>query len=190
MIARTILALLAGAIAASVGAAPATAKDGVAATLSTRVPRNAEPGTRVHVAWTLTYAEGERRGQRFDASGIFVRLASASGASPETAFADDRAQSDGRYAATVVVPKGGIGDVEIGLVGWSSGPTGTRRADILFPITNDPLPGPPRVSSNASGSEASDGDATQWLLFAAVASLVAVSLASVAVSRRRRTSHA
>jgi hypothetical protein len=121
---------------ALVAALPAAGKEGVKATLLTRIPLDASAGARLEVAWRLTYLDHGRR-RPFGAGGVFVRLESAAGASAETGFAS----GNGDYRATVVVPKGGIGDVEIGLQGWTSGPGGTRESDLLFPITNDPLPG-------------------------------------------------
>jgi hypothetical protein len=72
---------------------------------------------------------------------VFVRLLSASGAGAETGYAPSGGYTSGEYTATVVVPKGGIGDVKIGLRGFTSGANGTHNADMLFPIVNDPVPG-------------------------------------------------
>jgi hypothetical protein len=119
-------------------ALPAEGKDGVKATLETSVPPDATAGTRIDLAWTLTYVDEKGRERPFGAGGVFARLVSASGGDDVTEYASgDR----GDYAATLVVPEGGIGDIEIGLAGWQSGKNGTRRADALFPITNDPVPG-------------------------------------------------
>jgi hypothetical protein len=136
---RFALAALAAAAAALVAALPALGKEGVKATLLTRIPLDAPAGTRLDVAWTLTYPDHGRR-RPFGAGGVFIRLRSAAGASAGTGFAG----GDGTYRATVVVPKGGIGDVQIGLQGWTSGPSGTHESNLLFPITNDPLPGAAR----------------------------------------------
>jgi hypothetical protein len=114
---------------------PAVGKEGVKATLRTSIPLNASAGTRLKVTWTLTYADGKRR-RPFGANGVFVRLLSASGARAETGVAPTGTHAGGSYSATVVVPKGGIGDVEIGLHGFMNG----RPGDMLFPITNDPVP--------------------------------------------------
>ena len=108
------------------------------ATLRTPLLIDAPAGAHLRVAWTLTYLDENGRRRPFGAGGVFVRLRSASGAGAETGFASARSVA-GRYAATVVVPKGGIGDVEIGLVSWSSGPAGTRTSDMLFPIANRSL---------------------------------------------------
>jgi hypothetical protein len=131
--------VLATAAAALVAALPAAGKEGVQATLLTRIPLDAPAGTRLEVAWRLTYREHGRR-RPFGANGVFVRLESAAGASAETGLTS----GTGDYRATVVVPEGGIGDVQIGVRGWTSGPSGTHESDALFPITNDPLPGAAR----------------------------------------------
>jgi hypothetical protein len=190
---RVTLSLLVTAIAAGVAALPAAAKEGVKAKLATSVPLHAEPGARLRVAWTLTYAEGDNRGRPFGANGVFVRLLSASGARAETGFAPTGAHATGEYAATVVVPKGGIGDVEIGLLGWTSGAGGARRSDLLFPITNDPLPGSVRVASPPSEQaafERADGNSTAWIFVVGLASLLALSALAVAVARRKHASQA
>ena len=128
--------MLATAATALVAALPAAGKGRVAATLLTKIPLDAPAGTRLEVAWRLTYFDhGSRRA--FGAGGVFIRLRSAAGRSMATEFAN----GDGVYRATLVVPKGGIEDVQIGLQGWTNGPAGTRESDLLFPITNDPLPG-------------------------------------------------
>jgi hypothetical protein len=134
---RSALALVATAAVALSAALPATGKDGVKATLKRSMPLDAPAGTRLDVAWTLAYVDERGKRQKFGAGGLFVRLLSASGAPPVTAFARE---DHGIYRASAVVPEGGIGDVEFGLAGWQSGANGTRRADAIFPIANDPLP--------------------------------------------------
>jgi hypothetical protein len=170
---RFALVALAAAAAALVAALPAAAKEGVQATLLTRIPLDAPAGTRLQVAWRLTYLDHGRR-RPFGAGGVFVRLRSAAGAGADTGFAS----GTGDYRATVVVPKGGIGDVQIGLHGWTSGPGGTRESDLLFPITNDPLPGPARVSAPAR-----DAGWPRWIIVLVAAPLAAL---AVLVVRQRR----
>ena len=138
---RVTRLVVVAAMVAGVAALPASAKEGVVATLQTKIPLDAKPGTPLRVVWTLTYAEGNLRGRPFGAGALYVRLRNASGGRAETAFGVGRR---GKYSAIVRVPAGGIGDIQFGLVGWVSDARGTRRADMLFPITNDPLPGPPR----------------------------------------------
>ena len=191
---HVIVCLAAAAIAAAAAALPAAAKEGVEATLVTRIPLDAKPGTELQVAWRLGYARGQERGRPFGANGVFVRLVSASGARPETGFAPSGAYTRGEYAARVVVPEGGIGDVEIGLLSWTSDAAGTRRGDLLFPITNDPVPARARVASppaEPTASASSDDRPTAWIVAAGLAVLIAMCSLGVAVAaRRRRARHA
>ena len=169
---RFALVLLGATATVLVAALPAAGKEGVRATLLTRIPLDAPAGTKLVVAWRLTYAD---HGRPFGAGGVFVRLRSATGASAETSFTS----GDGDYRASVMVPEGGIGDVQIGLRGWTSGPSGTRESDLLFPITNDPLPGAARVSRPGTGWPS-------WILVPAVlAGLALLGAAAVAVPVRR-----
>jgi hypothetical protein len=170
---RFALVLLGATATVLVAALPAAGKEGVRATLLTRIPLDAPAGTKLVVAWRLTYAD---HGRPFGAGGVFVRLRSATGPSAETAFTS----GDGDYRASVVVPEGGIGDVQIGLRGWTSGPSGTRESDLLFPITNDPLPGAARVSRPGTGWPS-------WLVVvpALLAGLALLGAAVVAVPVRR-----
>ena len=124
------------AVVALAAALPAGGKEGVKATLTTRVPLTAPAGATLRVAWTLTYRDDRGNRHPFDGEGIFLRLLSATGAAARTVPAHGASVS---YAATVRVPAGGIRAIQIGIVGWSTGPNGTRRADALFPITNDPV---------------------------------------------------
>ncbi|MGZ4440646.1 MAG: hypothetical protein ACXVZN_09820 [Gaiellaceae bacterium] len=132
---RALVACLGVAVVALVAAFPAAGKEGVKATLTTRVPLAAPAGTTLRVAWTLTYRDEHGRRRPFGGEGIFIRLLSASGGPSKTAFARGTA---GGYTAIVRVPDGGIRTIQIGIEGWSSGPNGTRRADELSPITNAP----------------------------------------------------
>jgi hypothetical protein len=158
-----------------VAASPATAKEGVSATLTTPVPLDAKEGERIRLAWRLA-AEGG--GRPFGASGIYVRLTAAEGAPAVTEYAGgDR----GDYFASILVPKGGIGDIQIGLEGWRTDARGTRRADLIFPIRNDPLPGPVRASSE---TPAGDGGPPEWAWVLAAA-LVLGAYAAVRVRRQR-----
>jgi hypothetical protein len=164
--------VLGTAATALVAALPAAGKEGVEATLLTRIPLDAPAGTRLEVAWRLAYPDHGRR-RPFGAGGVFVRLRSAGGGSAETGFAS----GDGDYRATAVVPEGGIGDIQIGLQGWTSGPGGTRESDLLFPITNDPLPGAARVSAPGRHT-----GWPSWIVVLVAAPLVAL---AVLVARQR-----
>jgi hypothetical protein len=170
-------------LAALVAAAPAAAKEGVKATLQSKIPLTAEAGTKVHARWTLWAVEdGQRR--PFGAGDVFVRLVSATGEGSETAFTN----GSGDFAATVTVPKGGIADVQIGLRGFSDASPKPASADMLFPITNDPMPGPARVAARAANERASagsDSHTTAWSLVAAGGALSAFCLLVLRRARKR-----
>jgi hypothetical protein len=133
---RFALAGLAVGAVALLTAFPAATKDGVKATLTTRVPVAAPAGTMLRVSWTLSYRDEHGRLHPFGGGGIFVRLLSRSHGAARTALARG---TTGRYVATVRVPEGGMRGIQIGMPSWSSGPNGTHRADWLFPITNNPF---------------------------------------------------
>jgi hypothetical protein len=188
---RLALALLAAALAAWGAALPAEAKEDVRARLTTAIPMGAAPGTKIEVAWKLFYVAQDGRRRPFGASGVFVRLVSASGGEATEAFSYDQG-GPGEYEATAVVPEGGIGDVEIGLMGWQSDATGTRRADMLFPIANEPSRiapiasptserPPPPPERRAAGSSA-------WTVvpLASAAAALAALAGTVVLLRRRR----
>lgn len=178
----TIALVAAGAL---VVVLPAAAKEGVKATLLTRIPVDAPAGARLEVAWKLFSIGEHGRHEPFNAGGVFVRVRSASGAAAQEGFARGAAQPAGVYRAAVVVPKGGgIGDVEIGLMGWTNGPNGTRRAGVFFPITNDPLPGNGRVVPPGAAR-----NSTTWVFAAGVPAVVAaLGIALLALRRRGRRS--
>jgi hypothetical protein len=85
----------------------------------------------------------------------------------------------GDYKATIVVPEGGISDVQIGLTGWRTDASGTRRADAFFPITNDPVPGGRRLSSPTLA----DASPLPWAFVLGGVALLAV--LAVVFARRR-----
>jgi hypothetical protein len=186
------LAIAGMAASAFVVAPPAAAKEGVEAQLTTRIPLDASAGTQLRIAWRLFSVDDEGRREPFGASGVFVRLLSASGADAEVGLAPAEAHPTGEYEATVTVPEGGIRDVEIVLMGWRSDATGTRRADLIFPITHDPVPKPAPVASPASGQpvpQGGDGGSSGWvsLLVAGVpTAALAVLAAAFAIHRKRR----
>jgi hypothetical protein len=121
--------------AALAAALTAAAKNDVVATLTTRIPLDAPAGARLRIAWKLQSFDEHGVPRPFGGGGIFVRLVSRSGGRTETATARGR---PGRYAAIVRVPDGGIGGIRIGIHGWTDA-GGGRRADVVFPIANDPF---------------------------------------------------
>lgn len=134
---RAATILLTGTLAA-LAAVPASAKEGVEATLVAPIPPNASPGERITVSWTLASEENGER-QPFGAEGIYIRLLSAAGGKPTNG--DATRSADGGYVATVRVPEGGIGGIQVGLRGWATDTTGTHRSDVFFTVTNC-RPGP------------------------------------------------
>jgi hypothetical protein len=117
-------------VAALAPAPLALAKEGVVARLENPTVLRAPGGTRVSLIWTLRAGR-----QPFGASGVYVRLTGRAG-TRTTALAAELAP--GRYRARILIPRGGVRAIAIGLQGWSSGPAGTKRADMFFPIANDP----------------------------------------------------
>lgn len=168
------------ATAAVAGVLPAAAKEGVKATLLTHIPQNAQPGSRLEVAWRLFSTGDKGRPEPFNAMAVFVRLDSATGAVSREAFARGDAHPTGAYAATVVVPKGGIGDIEIGLMGWSDGPNGSHRSDAMFPITNDP--------GSEIGRSGSGPSFMTWALLGGGLAVLTAALVAAALRRTRRGS--
>ena len=166
---RSLRVIVVVCVAALLVAPAALGKEGVRATLTTPVALDASPGTTLHVGWKLA----NRDGTPFGGGDVFVRLRSATGAHAETAYT----YGGGTFAADVVVPEGGIGDVQIGIRGWSSGPDGTHEAPMFFPITNDPMPGPAQISASA--------DTKRWPFLVVAFALLIAAAAVFALFRYR-----
>jgi hypothetical protein len=172
-----LVALLLAGVTALIAVLPAAGKEGVKATLTTPLPLDAPAGKRIRIGWTLTYPDEQGKLRPFGAGYLFVRLKSASGGEAVTEYAGgDR----GEYWATIAVPEGGIGDIEFGLVGWATDKNGTRRADMIFPIANDPLPGERAFSAQPTG----DSGTPRWV-FVVVGAAVALATVTAALIRRR-----
>jgi hypothetical protein len=112
--------------------APAAgAKEGVVARLATPIERDAKPGSRVTVTWTLTrVVAGKRR--PFGGGYAFVRLVGRTGSSSPRVYGANPAP--GRYRATIRVPKGGLARVVIGIMGSRCDATGCRPEPKRFPL--------------------------------------------------------
>lgn len=110
--------------------ARALAKEGAVAHLGNPSVLGAPTGKRVTLVWTLRAG-----GKPFGAQGVYVRLRGRAGA---TSTGDAVEVGSGRYRARVLIPRGGVQAIFIRLRGWATGPRGTHRADMSFPITNDP----------------------------------------------------
>ncbi len=187
---RPLALVLVGIAAAALIAAPgAGAKEDVKATLITDIPLDAPAGTKLQIAWRLFYVDENGKRQPFGANGVFVQLPSAAGAASEDGVAPVGANETGEYEATVVVPEGGIQDVELGLTGWVSDANGTRRSDVIFPITNDPVPSPaPIASSDRQRPVPGTSGTSSTLIVVLVSSLLSVFALLVATFLIRRAS--
>ncbi len=126
---RVALVLVA---AAAVATAPqALAKEGVVARLVNPAVLRAPAGQTVSLVWTLRAGK-----EPFGAQGIYVRLRGHAGT---TTVAEAVEVARGRYRARVRIPRGGVRSIVIALRGWATDSRGsTRRADLRFPIVNDP----------------------------------------------------
>jgi hypothetical protein len=94
----------------------APAKEGARARLTTPLPLSAVPTTTIHVEWKVEFP-GNNGGRPFNAIGMFARLLSRTGGPSTIGFASAIGHADGRYAAGMSVPTGGIGGVRMGLRG-------------------------------------------------------------------------
>jgi hypothetical protein len=104
---------------------PATAKEGVVAKLEGKVRLGAAAGKTIRVTWRLVDADGHA----FGAGGIYLRVARCGGGGRRV---DARDLGGGRFTARVVVPKGRIRKLRVGLEGWRITPGKTERADRFF----------------------------------------------------------
>jgi hypothetical protein len=159
----------------------ARGKENVTARLLSPLPLDAAPGEKLTVVWALGGVDEQGRHRPFNAIGVFVRLLSASGGGSTVGFATHDAHPDGRYDAQVVVPKGGIGGVQIGLRGSSD----AGASDARFPLENDPFAAPARRV--AVGQEATSGrPVPSWPALAGVLALLGA-LGAVVWRARRGT---
>ena len=117
------------AILAVVAVPQAHAKEGVVAHLENPSVLRARPDTMISLVWTLRAGA-----QPFSALGIYVRLHGSSGTT--SAYATEL--TTGRFRARLRIPPGGVRSIAIGLRGWTTGSSGSHRADMFFPIANDP----------------------------------------------------
>jgi hypothetical protein len=113
-LARTLLWLTAATLVAGLVVPSVAAKEGVVARVLKPIPRDAEPGSAITVAWTLSYVEEGKR-HPFGGGGVFVRFIGPDGARSRRAYAAN--PEPGRFRATVRVPRGGVARVVIGIMG-------------------------------------------------------------------------
>jgi hypothetical protein len=88
----------------------------------------------VRLSWRL-WSRNHGQVVPFESREIFARIVNPTHTAVSTAWAHGR---HGHYSASLRVPSGGIGRVQIGLLATRFSPTGEHPARILFPITNYP----------------------------------------------------
>lgn len=119
-------------------AAPVAAKEGMAAELDAPISRDAEPGSTVEVGFDV-YVEEPTGRFPVQGSPLFIRFVPPDGGTALEARARETPPGSGHYVASVAVPRGGIGRVEIGLQGEGCDATGCRRSDMLVALVGDVL---------------------------------------------------
>lgn len=116
-------------------AGTAAAKEGVAV-LDAPIPPGAEPGSDLEVGWRVFTTDGKTEWPE-TGSPIFIRLTSVGRLhSVERAGREDPPGS-GHYVATVTVPMGGVGLVEVGLLGESCVNGECTRSDLMFTLAEE-----------------------------------------------------
>jgi hypothetical protein len=126
----------------------AAAKEGAVASLDAPIPPGAEPGSEIEVGWSAGWPDGAGGLDPIVGSPVFIRLTSVDGSERVEASGTEQPSGSGHYVATITVPRGGVGLVEIGLRGESCMNGECVRSDIPFVLSDaERLPelGAPRV---------------------------------------------
>jgi hypothetical protein len=185
---RSRILVAAAAIAAlfSVSALPVFAKEGAIAKLDTAIHRDAEPASTIDVGWSvfMVTPSGE---EPVYGSPIYIKLVAPDGSSTEAGGTEKPAGS-GHYTASIVVPKGGIQDVVVAMVGTAcTNGGGCQRADYVFPLTDDVLvSGAPAPVAAATSTSTPVGPALAPLVAIGAAFALIGGLGALIVTRRRQ----
>ena len=133
---RRLWTALAGVVLALSLAGVAEAKGGALASLERPIPPDADPGTTIDVAWRAWMPDA---GTDWPFSGlpVFIRLVSADGGLSTETMGRESPAGSGRYDATIAIPSGGVGRVEVGLFGESCVDGTCTRSDLLFELPED-----------------------------------------------------
>ena len=133
---RRLWTALAGVVLALSLTGVAAAKGGALASLETPIPPDADPGTTIDVAWRAWMPDA---GTDWPFSGlpVFIRLVSADGSRSTETMGRESPAGSGRYEATIAIPSGGVGRVEVGLFGESCVEGTCTRSDLLFELPGD-----------------------------------------------------
>ena len=108
-----------------------SAKEGAVARLENPAVLRAAPGTAISLVWSIRDSKQRDGG----GGGVYVRLRGCTGT---ISGADAVTLGRGRYSARVVIPRGGVRAVGIGMRGWIHDLDGTRRRDVAYPVVNRP----------------------------------------------------
>ncbi len=133
---RRLWTAFAGVVLALSLAGVAAAKGGALASLETPIPPDADPGTTIDVAWRAWMPDA---GTDWPFSGlpVFIRLISADGSFATETMGRESPAGSGHYDATIAIPSGGVGRVEVGLFGESCVDGTCTRSDLLFELPED-----------------------------------------------------
>lgn len=188
---RSRIPVAAVAIAAlfSVSVLPVLGKEGAIAKLDTAIHRDAEPGSTIDVGWSvfMVTPSGE---EPVYGSPIYIKLVAPDGSSTEAGGTEKPAGS-GHYTASIVVPKGGIKDVVVAMVGTACYDGGAcQPADYVFPLTDDVLvsgaPGPVAIPVAGTSTSTAVGPALAPLVAVGAAFALIGGLGALIVGRRRQ----
>jgi hypothetical protein len=123
---------------------PPVARNWVQATLIGPIPRSAPAGSAVTVRWKLWLRDQNGKVMPFGAAELFARIVNPARTHVTTAPARCHTGRravychDGRFYARIRVPSGGIGRIQVGIIGYSDAGGSLKAAPNLFPITNYP----------------------------------------------------
>lgn len=167
------------------------AKEGGVARLDAPIPDDAPPGTELEIGWSVFIVDDTGTSHPIVGSPVYLRLIPAGGGSPVEVDAIERPSGSGHYVATVTVPDGGIGRVEVAMHGEACDATSCWDADYVFPMHDDPAVAVPPIAGSepaATGSAATTDQGPLALLVAAVTGLAAVgALVALVLGRRGAT---
>jgi hypothetical protein len=111
---------------------PVAAKDNVSVELTTKIPRDATPGSTLLVEWDAFVQSPVRRDPIYG-SPIFIRLLAVGAGTATEADGHEQPSGSGHYAAEIKVPATGVRNVELGWRGENcEAGKGCTRNDMLM----------------------------------------------------------
>jgi hypothetical protein len=178
---RVLPALLALGAVLAVGAGTALAKEGAVAQLDAPVRMDTPPGTIIDIGWSVFAVDGEGTSRPIFGSPIYVRIVPAGGGAPVEVAGTERPAGSGHYVASVIVPAGGIGTLEIAMHGQACDGSTCWEADYVFPMNDDPRIVPPPVAGSVPAGGGAAMDQGPLALLVATVTGLAVLAALVAL---------